>query len=82
MRRTLENWTDGVVIGGLKISNLRYADDTTLFASSARYIENLLQKMESISLEFGLKINRAKTKMMIVDRINNNTPEHKLRTVM
>ncbi|CAH2235051.1 jg5028 [Pararge aegeria aegeria] len=31
--------------------------------------------MECISLEFGLKINRAKTKMMILDRINNNTPE-------
>ncbi|CAH2241377.1 jg15576 [Pararge aegeria aegeria] len=31
--------------------------------------------MESISLEFHLKINRANTKMMIVDCINNSTPE-------
>ncbi|CAH2231001.1 jg3457 [Pararge aegeria aegeria] len=34
MKRNLQNWTDGVVIRGLKISNVRYADDTTLFASS------------------------------------------------
>ncbi|CAH2235409.1 jg13268 [Pararge aegeria aegeria] len=32
-------------------------------------------KMEDVSLEFGLKINRSKTKVMIVDRMNNNLPE-------
>ncbi|CAH2233033.1 jg719 [Pararge aegeria aegeria] len=31
--------------------------------------------MEDVSLEFGLKINRSKTKVMIVDRMNNNLPE-------
>lgn len=75
MRITLENWTDGVAIGGYKIANLRYADDTTLFASSADLMEELLLKMEHVSLTFGLKINRSKTKMMIVDRVNNNSPE-------
>ncbi|KAI8433243.1 hypothetical protein MSG28_015319 [Choristoneura fumiferana] len=75
MRITLEEWTDGISIGGLKISNLRYADDTTLFATSPRHMEELLRKMERVSLDFGLKINRCKTKMMIVDRMNNNSPE-------
>ncbi|PZC84789.1 hypothetical protein B5X24_HaOG203779 [Helicoverpa armigera] len=75
MRITLEDWTDGVVIGGYKISNLRYADDTTLFASSAELMQALLHKMEQVSLMFGLKINRSKTKIMIVDRMNDNSPE-------
>lgn len=75
MRIALEDWTDGIAIGGLKISNLRYADDTTLFATSSRHMEELLSKMESVSLGFGLRINRSKTKVMIVDRINNNSPE-------
>ncbi|CAH2265133.1 jg9285 [Pararge aegeria aegeria] len=75
MRRTLETWKDGIVIGGQRISNLRYADDTTLFATSIRHMEDFLQKMEDVSLEFGLKINRSKTKVMIVDRMNNNLPE-------
>lgn len=74
MRITLEDWTDGVTIGGYKIANLRYADDTTLFASSSSHMEELLLKMERVSLEFGLKINRGKTKTMIVDRANNNLP--------
>ncbi|CAH2263600.1 jg10912 [Pararge aegeria aegeria] len=69
------DWTDGVSIGGYKISNLRYADDTTLFATSARHMDELLLKMERVSLEFGLKINHNKTKMMIADRANNNSPE-------
>ena len=29
MRRVLENWNGGLSIGGYKLSNLRYADDTT-----------------------------------------------------
>ncbi|KAJ0175277.1 hypothetical protein K1T71_009418 [Dendrolimus kikuchii] len=31
--------------------------------------------MEQVSFDFGLKINRSKTKIMIVDRLNNNSPE-------
>ncbi|KAL0812036.1 hypothetical protein ABMA28_009430 [Loxostege sticticalis] len=75
MRITLEDWTDGVTIGGYKISNLRYADDTTLFATSAQHLEQLLYRMERVSNEFGLKINRNKTKVMIIDRVNSNSPE-------
>ncbi|KAM3956770.1 alpha-tubulin [Aphomia sociella] len=74
-RITLEDWTDGVAVGGYKIANLRYADDTTLFATSERLMEELLLKMERVSLQFGLKINRTKTKIMVVDRANNNSPE-------
>ncbi|KAL0879221.1 hypothetical protein ABMA27_003004 [Loxostege sticticalis] len=77
MRITLDEWTDGISIGGLKISNLRYADDTTLFATSIDHMQELLKRMEAVSLEFGLKINRSKTKVMIVDRANDNSPEVK-----
>ncbi|KAJ0178601.1 hypothetical protein K1T71_005376 [Dendrolimus kikuchii] len=38
-------------------------------------MQSLLTKMEQVSLDFGLKINRSKTKIMIVDRLNNNSPE-------
>ncbi|CAH2232295.1 jg21677 [Pararge aegeria aegeria] len=75
MRRTLEARKDGIVIGGQRISNLRFADDTTLFATSIRYTEDFLQKMEYVSLKFSLKINRSKTKVTIVDRMNSNLRE-------
>uniref|UniRef100_A0A2H1VU13 SFRICE_040172 n=1 Tax=Spodoptera frugiperda TaxID=7108 RepID=A0A2H1VU13_SPOFR len=45
-----------------------YADDTTLFAASEEEMSVLLARLEQVSLELGLHINRAKTKVMIVDR--------------
>lgn len=70
MRQTLEDWEGGIKIGGVKISNLRYADDTTLFASSENEMAELLRRLETASLEMGLAINKSKTKLMIVDRFD------------
>lgn len=68
MRKTLEDWEGGVKINGVKISNLRYADDTTLFASSEAEMAELLNRLETTSLEMGLDINKSKTKLMVIDR--------------
>lgn len=75
MRIVLDDWNKGISVGGRKISNLRYADDTTLLASTKDEIETLLRRLEITALEFGLAINRDKTKMLIVDRANNNQPD-------
>ena len=55
MRRVLENWNGRLSIGGYKLSNLRYADDTTLVATSALELEELLLivKAKSEALGFG-----------------------------
>ena len=45
------------------ISNLRYADDTTLMAQSEE-LKNLLMKVKEESEEVGLKFNIRKTKIM------------------
>ena len=44
------------------ISNLRYADDTTLMAESEE-LKNLLMKVKEESEKFGLKLNIQKTKI-------------------
>ena len=44
------------------INNLRYADDTTLMAESAR--NSLLMKVKEESEKVGLKLNIQKTKIM------------------
>ena len=45
------------------ISNLRYADDTTLMAESKEQ-KNLLMKVKEESEKVGLKVNIQKTKIM------------------
>ncbi|XP_047041071.1 uncharacterized protein LOC124645313 [Helicoverpa zea] len=68
MRKTLENWRGGTKINGVRISNLRYADDTTLLASSETEMAELLNRLETVSLQMGLAINKSKTKLMVIDR--------------
>jgi len=46
------------------ISNLRYADDTTLMAESEEELKSLLMKVKEESEKVGLKLNMQKTKVM------------------
>ena len=64
MRNTgLEETQAGIKIAGRNISNLRYADDTTLTAESEEELKRLLMKVKE-SEKFGLKLNIQKTKIM------------------
>ena len=47
-----------------EISNLRYADDTTLMAESEEELKSLLMKVKEESEKVGLKLNIQKTKNM------------------
>ena len=47
----------GIKIAGRNISNLRYADDTTLMAESKGELNILLMKVKEESEEAGLKLN-------------------------
>ena len=46
------------------ISNLRYADDTTLMVESKEKLKSLLMKVKEESGEVGLKLKIQKTKIM------------------
>ena len=52
----------GIKIAGRNINNLRYADDTTLMAKSAKELKSLLMRMKE-SEKTGLKLNIQKTKI-------------------
>ena len=54
----------GIKIAGRHISNLRYADDTTLMAESKEELKSLLMKVKEESKKVGLKLNIQKTKIM------------------
>ena len=54
----------GIKIAGRNITNLRYADDTTLMAESEEELKSFLVKVKEESEKAGLKLNIQKTKIM------------------
>ena len=54
----------GIKISRRNISNLRYADDTTLMAESEE-LKSLLRKVKEESEKVGLKLHIQKTKIMV-----------------
>ena len=54
----------GIKIAGQNISNLRYADGTTLMEESEEELKSLLMKVKEVSDKVGLKRNIQKTKFM------------------
>ena len=59
----LEQAQAGIRNAGRNISNLRYADDTTLMAESEEELKSLLMKVKEESEKVGLKLNIQKMKM-------------------
>ena len=61
----LEEAQTGIKIAGRNISNLRYADDTTLVAESEEELKSLLMKVKVESEKVGLKLNIQKMKITV-----------------
>lgn len=68
IHKTLEGWDKGFTVGGKWISNLRYADDTVLLATTFGNMKEILHRLEVESGKLGFAINRQKTKLMVIDR--------------
>ena len=60
----LEETQAGIKTAGRNISNLRYADDTTLMTDREEEVKSLLMKVKVESEKVGLKLNIQKTKIM------------------
>ena len=59
----LEETQAGIKIAGRNISNLRYADDTTLMAESKEELKSLLMKVKEETEKAGLKLNIQTTRI-------------------
>ena len=54
----------GIMIAGISVNNVRYAEDTTLMAESEEELKSLLMKVKEQSEKVVLKLNIQKTKIM------------------
>ena len=69
MRKTLDGFQGGLQIGGRMITNLRYADDIILLATSEAQLQELVDRLDRVSRRYSLLINIDKTKVMASDGI-------------
>ena len=60
----LEETQAGIKIARINISNLRYADGTTLMGKSEEELKSFLMQVKENSENVGLKLNTQKTKIM------------------
>ena len=56
------------MIGGRRLTNLRYADDTTLLASTQEKAKKIVKDLILESAQYNMLINAKKTKTMVVTR--------------
>jgi len=64
IRETLDGFQGGLRIGGRMITNLRYADDIILLATSEAELQELMDCLDCVSRKYSLLINVDKTKVM------------------
>jgi len=56
-----------VHIGGRRLTNLRYADDTVLLTESEEELKKIVNRLDQVGSEKGLLINMNKTKIMTLN---------------
>ena len=66
----LEDQEEGISVNGRKLNNIRYADDTIVFADSIEGLQLLMDRVVEKSSQYGLEINTNKTKLMVISKEN------------
>ena len=58
----------GIKVNGKNMNNIRYADDTVLFADSVQALQEIINRVNEEGKKYGLNINEKKTKFMVISR--------------
>ena len=68
MKEVTENTQDGIVVGGQMVSMIGFADDKAVVASSERGLQSMMDNINRVTKEYGMRINVKKTKAMCISR--------------
>jgi exonuclease III len=67
IREAMEDM-EGISVGGVNITNLRYADDAVLVADKRKKLQAMIDRLNDTCKEYGMEINVKKTKVMIMNK--------------
>ena len=65
LNKTPDNVTDGVATGRRLVKAICFADDQAMTASSEEGLQRIMETLERIPEEYGMRINLKKTKVMM-----------------
>lgn len=68
-----------LLLSGERINNIRYADDTVIFADNVAGLQ-LIDKITDSSQKIGLDINTKKTKLMVINTEKINVTNWQSKT--
>ena len=71
LREATDNMETGISVGGRIINTVRYADKAVV-ANSQKGLQQLMDNLNKVTREFGMKINVKKTKVMCISRKGNS----------
>lgn len=71
-REALDTVNGGITVNGIKINNIRYADDTVIMADNMADLQSVVDCIVQHSEQSGLHINIDKTKMLVFSKGNVN----------
>ena len=58
----------GISCGGVRVTNLRFADDIDLVGKSQRELQELTSRLHETSKRFGMEISKEKSKPWLLER--------------
>ena len=68
MVEALDGVNEGVKVGGSLLKDIRFADDQGMIAETEQRLQNIMNRLNDVSKEYGMKINIKKTKVMRVSK--------------
>ena len=68
IREAADNMETGISVGGRIINTIRYADEKAVVANSQKRLQQLMDNLNKVTREFGMKINVKKTNVMCISR--------------
>ena len=57
VRETVEDMEEGIKVGGKWIKALRFADDQAMLARNQKGLQEMMDRLNTTSTEYGMKIN-------------------------
>ena len=72
MLQATDNMEAGISVGGRIINTITHADDKAVVTNSQKGLQQLMDNLNKVTMEFGMMINVKKTKVICISQKGNN----------